>query len=127
MVILEKEKLEQVMLPGRVIAKAVGAGSASESARMTVGFADYHAAAGPMEPHNHAEETVYVICSDRGYVRFGDEKDRLGGRIPLRAGMLLHIPAWEWHVFEYDEGGRVEILFIYGQADDIRPEEKKVR
>ena len=26
----------------------------------------------------------------------------------------LHIPEGEWHVFEYEEGGSLEILFIYG-------------
>jgi len=26
--------------------------------------------------------------------------------------MTLHIPEKEWHVFEYEEGGSLEILFI---------------
>ncbi len=120
---LRKEELRAETLPGRIIAKAVGKDGPVASRRMTVGYADYCIQAGPMEPHHHAEECVLILRSDRGSVRFGSDKDRLGPRIPLEAGMLLHFPPLEWHVFEYDEGGRVEILFMYGQVDGIRPEE----
>jgi hypothetical protein len=54
---------------GRVLQKAVGGpgeGRAT-STRMTVGFARYSAQSGPMEPHHHAEETIYVV----------DARDRL--------------------------------------------------
>jgi len=123
MIILNKKELKGEVLPGRIITKAVGKGSLSESERMTVGFADYCAEAGPMEPHNHAEESVFIIRAEKGYVRCGNEKEKIGPRIPLKAGMLIHIVPLEWHVFEYDEGGRIEILFIYGHVDNIRPEE----
>ena len=123
MVILRKDDLAHELLPGRIITKAVGKGSPSPSERMTVGYADYCEEAGPMAPHNHAEETVFIIRSENGYLRRGNEKDQLGERIPLKPGMLVHFPPLEWHVFEYDKGGRVEILFIYGQVDNIRPEE----
>ena len=123
MIVLRKDELEHELLPGRIITKAVGRGSPSGSERMTVGYADYCAEAGPMEPHNHAEETVFIIRSEKGYLRRGDDKDHLGERVSLEAGMLVHFPPLEWHVFEYDEGGRIEIIFIYGQVDNIRPEE----
>lgn len=123
MVIFRKNNLAHELLPGRIITKAVGKGNPSESGRMTVGYADYCKEAGPMAPHNHAEETVFIIRAESGYVRHGDKMDQLGERIPLEPGMLLHFPPLEWHVFEYDEGGRIEILFIYGQVDNIRPEE----
>jgi len=123
MVILEKNKLEREILPGRIITKAVGKDNPSPSQRMTVGYADYRAEAGPMAPHNHAEETVFIIRSDKGYIRYGDDKEKLSERLPLEAGMLIHFPPLEWHVFEYDEGGSIEIIFIYGQVDNIRPEE----
>ena len=121
--LLEKSALASEVLPGRIITKAAGKGSPSESGRMTVGFADYCAEAGAMEPHNHAEECVFIIRSDQGYFRYGSAKDALGERIALKPGMLIHFEPLEWHVFEYDEGGRVEIIFIYGQVDNIRPEE----
>ena len=123
MVIIEKSKQEQVIMPGRIITKAVGKDGPSISGKMTVGYADYCVEAGPMDPHNHAEESVFIISSDKGYIRYGDNQDNLGERIALEAGMLIHFPPLEWHVFEYDEGGRVEIIFIYGQVDNIRPEE----
>lgn len=125
MILMRKEEQTSQVLPGRIITKAVGKGSPCESERMTVGYADYCEEAGPMEPHNHAEETVYIIFSEKGYVRYGDTKDSLGDRIPIEAGMLIHFAPLEWHVFEFDEGGRIEIIFIYGQVDNIRPEENK--
>jgi len=123
MIVLQKKELTKEVLPGRIITKAIGKDNPSESGRMTVGYADYCPEAGIMEPHNHAEETVYIVQAEKGYLRFGCEQDKLGERIPLEAGMLIHFPPLEWHVFEYDEGGRIEIIFIYGQVDNIRPEE----
>lgn len=76
-----------------------------------------------MEPHQHAEEVVYIVDAKDGWIRYGAEKDRLGDPVRLEAGMILHNPALEWHVFEYAEGGYVDIIFIYGQVDRIRPEE----
>ena len=69
-----------------------------------------------MTPHRHVEEIVYVLESKDGYTRyggFGEEPDKLGERIPLEAGMTLHFPANEWHVFEFEEDGHVDIIFFY--------------
>ena len=118
-----RDELKKVKLPGRVIQKAIGKDSFSESGKMTVGFARYSAKSGAMEPHHHAEESLYVVDSKDGWVRFGPEKDRLGDLVPLEAGMVLHCPELEWHVFEFDERGYVDLIFIYGQVDQIRPEE----
>jgi hypothetical protein len=111
------------MLPGRVLQTAVGKDGPSMSGKMTVGFARYSAESGPMEPHHHAEEAIYVVDAKDGWVRSGPEKDKLGDLTPLEAGMILHIPPLEWHVFEYGEGGYLDLIFIYGQVDRIRPEE----
>jgi mannose-6-phosphate isomerase-like protein (cupin superfamily) len=119
-----RNELKKYNLPGRIIQKAVGKDGESTSKKMTVGFANYSAASGPMEPHNHAEETVYIIDAHSGRIRFGSKKDQLGDPITLKPGMILHIPELEWHVFEYNKGGYVDIIFIYGQAVNIRPEEK---
>ena len=123
MEIIEREQLERILLPGRAIQTAVGKDAFSKSSRMTMGYARYSAETGPMEPHHHAEEIVYVLSADRGWIRNGPEKDQLGDPIPLQADMTIHIPPLEWHVFEYDEGGHLDILFFYGQVDNIRPEE----
>jgi len=123
MEIITRDQLERVLLPGRAIQKAVGKDAYSKSTRMTMGYAYYSAETGPMEPHHHAEEIVYILSTDRGWIRKGAEKDQLSDPIPLKAGMTIHIPPLEWHVFEYEDGGHVDILFFYGQVDQIRPEE----
>jgi mannose-6-phosphate isomerase-like protein (cupin superfamily) len=118
-----RDEIEPVQLPGRVIQTAVGKGATSPSGKMTVGFARYSAESGPMEPHHHAEEVVYVADARDGWVRYGPGPDQLGEPVRLEPGMVLHIPPLEWHVFGYEAGGFVDILFIYGQVDRIRPEE----
>ena len=121
MQLIKRENLQAMQLPGRVIQQAVGKeGAASPSTEMTMGFARYSEESGPMEPHHHAEEIVVVVTAQDGYIRyggFGEQPDALGERISLEAGTILHIPELEWHVFEYDEGGHVDIIFFYSQAD----------
>jgi hypothetical protein len=71
-----------------------------------------------MEPHRHVEEVVYVMESVTGYVRhggFGEEPNELGQRISLTPGMTLHFPPDKFYVFEFDEGGHVEIIFMYSE------------
>ena len=123
MEILRRTGLKEHALPGRVIQKAVGKESASASAKMTMGFATYSEESGPMEPHHHAEEIVYILFAKDGWVRYGPGKNDLLKRAELEPGMTLHIPALMWHVFEFNEGGHVDIIFFYGQVDNIRPEE----
>ena len=118
-----RSEIAKEHLPGRIIQKAVGKDAASPSQKMTMGFATYSAESGPMEPHHHAEETIYIIDARDGWLRYGPEKDRLDKKVTLEPGMVLHIPELEWHVFEYAEGGYVDIVFIYGQVEGIRPEE----
>lgn len=116
--IMTREQLQEVRLPGRAIQLAVGKeGGASPSEYMTMGFARYAAESGPMEPHSHAEEIVYILSAQDGWVRAGPARDSLGDPIPLQAGMVLHIPEGEWHVFQYAEGGHVDILFFYSNPE----------
>jgi hypothetical protein len=110
-------------LPGRCIQKAVGKDAFSLSGKMTMGFVRYSKEAGPMEPHNHAEEILYIIDARKGWIRHGTERDNMGEKLYLQAGMVLHVPELEWHVFGYDEDGFVGAIFFYGQVDNIRPEE----
>ena len=121
MKLIKRQDVPQKMLPGRALLLLVGGeGAVSPSSVMTMGFARYSAEAGPMAPHRHAEEIVYVLESDRGWTRYGgsgDEPDALGDPVPLEPGMTLHFPENEWHVFEFEEGGHVEIIFFYSQSD----------
>ena len=123
MKIFHRSDLTKEKLPGRVLQKAVGKDVSSESKKMTMGFARYSAEAGPMEPHQHAEETLYIIDANRGWIRFGTGKDSLGKKEYLQAGNVIHVEELEWHVFGYDEDGYVDAIFFYGQVDNIRPEE----
>jgi mannose-6-phosphate isomerase-like protein (cupin superfamily) len=118
MKIIKRDDIGELHLPGRVIQKAVGKeGAVSPSTEMTFGYAHYSAESGPMEPHHHAEEIVHVLSVRDGWVRCGAEKDHLDTKVTLQAGMTLHIPALEWHVFEFGSGGHVDILFFYGKKD----------
>ncbi len=127
---LEREQIEQNRLPGRVIQNAVGSskrGYPVPSAKMTICFAHYSAESGPMEPHNHAEETVVVLSATDSFVKWGGSKEDLPHKQMLNAGDVMHFPELEWHVFGYNEGGSLDALCIYGQVDNIRPEEIEIR
>jgi hypothetical protein len=117
MKLVNRKDITKKPLPGRVIQLVTGqSGAVSQSDVITMGFARYSAESGPMDPHRHVEEIVYILESEAGYTRhggFGDTPNELGARIALEPGMTLHFPAKEWHVFEFDEGGHVEIIFFY--------------
>ena len=121
--LIRREQVPTQRLPGRVIQSVLGKGAHVPSARMTVGFARYAAESGPMQPHQHAEETLFVIATRDGWVRFGDDPARLGAEVPLETGMVLHFPELEWHQFGFRGDGFVDVLFCYGQVDYIRPED----
>jgi hypothetical protein len=121
--LIERKTINEEVLPGRIIQKAIGKDGVSKSGKITCGFGRYSAKTGAMEPHRHAEEVVYIVDADKGRVRYGDTKEAIDYVEELRPGMVLHFPELEWHVFEYEEGGFVDIMFIYGQVDKIRPEE----
>ena len=123
MKLITKDLVEKQLLPGRLIRSAVGKGHYSPSGKITAGWARYSEESGKMEPHHHAEEIIYVIDARDSWVRWGPTKDDLPHKLMAEPGMLFHFPELEWHVFEYDPGGYMDVLFIYGQVENIRPEE----
>ena len=123
MVLIDSDELIKDVLHGRIIRKCVGKDAHSVSSAMTMGFGEYCEEAGVMKPHRHAEEIIYVLSADRARVRYGSAPDTLEHTEPLRRGMTLHIPEGEWHVFEYERRGHLDIIFFYGQTENIRPEE----
>lgn len=123
MKVLQREDLAQERLPGRVLQRAIGKDSASLSGKMTISFCRYSAESGPMEPHQHAEETVIILDARSGWIRKGPAKDNLNETVPVRIGTILHFAELEWHVFEYGPGGFIDAACIYGQVDNIRPED----
>lgn len=124
---VKRSEVEKLVLPGRIIQKTVGKDGAMASGKMTVGFAHYSAKSGRMDPHHHAEETIYVVAAERAWVRYGASETSLDIKEDLETGMTLHFDELEWHVFEYGDGGYLDIVFIYGQTDNIRPEEIAAR
>jgi len=123
MQIVKRGQIPTANLPGRVIQTVVGKGAFSPSSKMTMGFAHYSDESGPMEPHQHAEEICHVLSARDSWIECGDLPDQLGEVVPIEAGMTLHIPSLEWHVFRWKPGGHLDILFFYGQVDHIRPED----
>ncbi len=125
MELLSRSDLTENRLPGRSITNTVGKGMAYpvQSEKMTICFAHYSAENGIMEPHNHAEETVVVLSGEKCFVKYGKSKDELTEKRELKAGDTMHFPKLEWHVFGYEEGGFLDALCIYGQVDNIRPED----
>jgi quercetin dioxygenase-like cupin family protein len=122
--LIRREQIPVRPLQGRDIQTAVGKDGLVASAAMTMGWAHFSFELGAVEPHQHAEELVYVLRVRGCRVRFGPARDRLDGSLELEEGMLLHIPAGEYHSFVCDPGGSMEVLFFYGGVDNIRPEEK---
>ncbi len=120
---IKREEVEKLQLEGRVVQKVVGKDNRIQSETMTMGFAHYSPESGRMKPHHHAEETVYIISARRAWTRFGPEEGRLGEKVMLEASMVLHFDELEWHVFEFEDDGYVDIIFFYGQVTNIRPEE----
>lgn len=125
MEIVSRKEMVLDELPGRDLQRAVGKNSYFESSAMTVGYASYSAKSGVMEPHHHAEETVVIFDVKDGRVCWGDSRDNLDHSRKLERGMILHIPENEWHAFYYEEGGYVDIVFIYGTSENVRPEDNK--
>jgi len=108
-----RDDLEKSVFPGRVRQMATGRVAFSPSENMTIGFARVSAEAGPMEPHQHAEEGIYVLDAKDGWVQWGPAKDQLTEKLDLAAGMFLHAPSGEWHVLGCKEGGFVDTLFVF--------------
>ena len=118
---IDCNKIESAMLPGRTLRDAVGKNGPIVTTGLRVCVCVYSEEAGPMEPHRHIEEACYVTRSDRAWVRYGSTKDCLDGKELLTPGMLIHFPDWEWHVFEYEKGGMLELVCFYGSTEDRTP------
>jgi hypothetical protein len=125
MKLFRRDEIVKTKLPGRTLQVAVGKEAVSKSEKVMVGFAHYSAESGPMEPHQHVEEAIYVLNAQKGWFRYGPTKEKLGDPVHLEGGMILHFPPWEWHVFEYGENGYIDIIFIYGQVENIYPQKSK--
>jgi hypothetical protein len=123
--LIKRDDVPANQLVGRLLQKAVGKESFDESRKMTVGYALYSKKSGVMEPHRHAEELLYILDARNAWMRFGPAMDQLGEPVPFIPGTMVHFAEMEWHVFEYGEDGFVDLIFFYGQVDNIRPEDNR--
>ena len=124
MELLKRNDIKKNYLKGRIIQNSVGKGDYPVSSeKMTVCFAHYSEECGAMSPHNHAEETVVVLDGKRCWVKTGKSENELTEKTELEKGDVMHFKELEWHVFGYEEGGYLDALCIYGQVDNIRPED----
>lgn len=121
--VITRDGLEALLLPGRVIQTAIGKNGNIISEKMTMGFAHYSLESGVMKPHNHAEEICYIIDAKNSWVRFGSNELDLNNKVNLEAGMTLHIPTMECHVFEFLDDGYVDLIFFYSETENLRPED----
>ncbi|MBC8265177.1 MAG: hypothetical protein H8E47_13765 [Anaerolineales bacterium] len=121
MKLIKREDVKKKPLPGRMLQLVVGKEDAVSSSKvMTMGFAHFSGESRPMASHHHAEEVIFVLSAQDGWVRHGgysDQPDQLGEPVSLEAGMILHFPELEWHVLEFAEGGHIDIAFFYSQSD----------
>ena len=124
MEILSGKDMDRNVLPGRIVNEAVGKNGPVFTTAMRVCICEYCAQAGKMEPHRHIEEACYVSQSDRAWVRYGNTPDCEDGKVMLEEGMVMHFPAWEWHVFEYEDGGSLTLVCFYASTADAKPPEK---
>lgn len=120
---VKKSEIEIDALAGRGLLRVIGKQSHFDSDKMSVGYAIYSQVYGLMEPHAHAEETVIITSVKEGSFSWGKTKDDLYNSIKLEEGMILHIPQDEWHVFNYERDGFIEIIFIYGETSNLRADD----
>jgi len=93
-----------------------------KSNNMNMGFARYDKNLGPMTPHAHTEEGIYVVDCAYAYARFGQSKDALSERVPIEPGMILWAAEGEWHSFEFEDGGYLNIVYCLPGNNFVRPE-----
>ena len=77
MELIRRNELPEIPLTGRILQNAVGKEGSAKivSTVMTVGFANYSARSGQMEPHHHAEESIYIVDAKDAYVLHGDAEN----------------------------------------------------
>ncbi|MGI6005557.1 MAG: cupin domain-containing protein [Christensenellales bacterium] len=115
--IINRKDIPAFIAPGRKRWAAMGAGGAAiRIDDANVGFARVSLEYGPMEPHKHINEILYVLDAKDAYVRYGDTK-ACEKKQPLSPGDVFRMRDGEWHVFEFENpDGFLEILTFFASA-----------
>lgn len=118
---IQTATLEKTPYTGRNITKIIEKGGVVESKNITMGIAEFSNAIGPMLPHKHGEEGIYVLEAVNCWTRRGDTADTLEERHPVETGMVLRYLEDEWHIFEFEGEGYLRIVFFFGTGSIERP------
>jgi mannose-6-phosphate isomerase-like protein (cupin superfamily) len=122
MKMIEKEQAVIKHCKARTIYGMIEDGGVIKSDQMTMGIARFDKNLGPMNPHAHAEEGMYVIDCANAYIRCGSSADTLGERELIKPGMIIFVPEGQWHVFEFEDGGFLDTVFCLPVGSIDRPE-----
>lgn len=120
--IIDSSKVEPTKLNGRHIRKIIEKGGVVESQYMSLGMAEFSTDIGPMTPHRHDEEGIYVLEAENCYTRCGDCVENFFEPKKIEPGMFLLYGKDEWHVFEFQGKGYLKIIFFFATGDLKRPE-----
>lgn len=120
---IKKDEMVIKHCRARTIYAAIEQNGVFTSDKLMMGCARFDKSLGDMIPHTHAEEGMYIIDAAKAYARFGSSPDTLGDRVPLVPGMIMWAAEGEWHVFEFDDGGFLDIVFCLENDKNFkRPE-----
>ena len=121
MKIIKQGEAPTQKLPGRYATRVVGKTDDYyyHSDTLHFGHCLYNESVGPMEPHAHAEECMYILGCKDACIYSGPAKDDMPDCAELAPGMVISMPGGEWHVFRYGAGGFVEILYCYGDKTEL--------
>ena len=113
---LRREDLPAREMGGRVGSAAIGmegvAAVAADDA--FCGYATFSPKYGTMKPHYHENEIMYIVDARDAFVRFGETKDTMNQREPLKKGEIIRARDGEWHIFEFDsEDGFLDIVAFF--------------
>ena len=119
---MEKQSAIVKHCRARTIYGMIEKGGIFQSPNMMMGFARFDKNLGEMIPHVHPEEGMFVIDCANAFARFGASEDSMGGRTAIKPGMIMWAAEGEWHVFEFGEGGFLDIVFCLPVGEIVRPE-----
>jgi hypothetical protein len=127
MELIKKDGLPIKEMLGRAASTAIGFKEAKyHSEKMTYGYGRFDQKYGIAQPHNHAEELVYIVDCKNATIRYGETEQTLCEPVKLTPGDTVWFKENEWHVFGYEDEskfGFIDLLFFYPSAKNIRPED----
>lgn len=108
---VRREDLTPLTLQARQIWRVYGENAAVDD-RLSYGFAHFAPEYGPMKPHKHEREWIYVLDAHQATARYGTDFGSMNSSSHLKAGDFLRFEDQECHVFEFgSNAGYLDILW----------------